>query len=242
MRKATLAVLATSAFFAFAPGVAQADTTGGNGGVLGGNQVQAPVGIPVNICGNAIAILGSADAHCQGGTSATAPKGHGATTHGGNQVNAPITAPINACGNAIGILGSSGSACRGGAHATTPGGTGNKTGGNGTGGLGGGNQINVPISAPVDACGNAVNATASCQGGSTVTGRHPRPPAPAPTPVRHHHVKKIAQPPVHFSAAANQLPFTGSPIETLLSYGGGAIVIGSGALLIARRRRQAQHR
>jgi hypothetical protein len=43
----------------------------GNLGLLSGTQALIPVQIPINICGNAIAVLGSAEAGCQGGASAT---------------------------------------------------------------------------------------------------------------------------------------------------------------------------
>jgi len=46
--------------------------TSGNLGVLNGTQALVPVQIPINICGNAIAVLGSAEAGCQGGATATA--------------------------------------------------------------------------------------------------------------------------------------------------------------------------
>jgi hypothetical protein len=39
----------------------------GNVSVLSGNKVDAPVSFPINVCGNAIAILGFAEASCQGG-------------------------------------------------------------------------------------------------------------------------------------------------------------------------------
>lgn len=39
----------------------------GNVSILSGNKVNIPISIPVNICGNAIAILGFAEASCQGG-------------------------------------------------------------------------------------------------------------------------------------------------------------------------------
>jgi ChpA-C len=43
--------------------------TSGDGSILGGNQVFVPINIPVNVCGNAIAVLGIAGAGCQGGAS-----------------------------------------------------------------------------------------------------------------------------------------------------------------------------
>ncbi|WP_067902400.1 chaplin family protein [Actinomadura chibensis] len=43
--------------------------TSGNFSILGGNQVNAPISIPVNVCGNAIAVIGFAAAQCKGGAS-----------------------------------------------------------------------------------------------------------------------------------------------------------------------------
>lgn len=68
-------VFAASAVTVAAAGVlltgspAQAATgvsTSGAGSVLGGNAVTAELKVPVNACGNAIAILGRAGASCSG--------------------------------------------------------------------------------------------------------------------------------------------------------------------------------
>jgi hypothetical protein len=48
---------------------ANAGIGGGNGGVLSGNQVFVPVSIPVNVCGNSVAVLGISRAGCRGGAS-----------------------------------------------------------------------------------------------------------------------------------------------------------------------------
>lgn len=40
----------------------------GNINVVSGNTVNMPISIPINVCGNAIAILGFAEASCQGGS------------------------------------------------------------------------------------------------------------------------------------------------------------------------------
>jgi hypothetical protein len=39
----------------------------GNTSILSDNTVNIPISIPVDVCGNAIAILGFAEASCQGG-------------------------------------------------------------------------------------------------------------------------------------------------------------------------------
>ncbi|GAA2134281.1 chaplin family protein [Actinomadura napierensis] len=43
--------------------------TSGNGSILGGNQVNAPISIPIDVCGNAVAVIGIAGAGCKGGAS-----------------------------------------------------------------------------------------------------------------------------------------------------------------------------
>ncbi|MGW5688351.1 chaplin family protein [Nonomuraea sp. NPDC003754] len=157
------------------------NTTSGRSGVLSGNQVIAPITAPVNVCGNAVAVLGQAFAGCKGGVSVkNGGRGAGGnTTSGrsgvlsGNQVIAPITAPINACGNAVAALGLSEAQCRGGASVSPHNGVGG--GGNTTSGRSGvlaGNQVIAPITAPVNVCGNAVavlgDAAAGCLGGARV--------------------------------------------------------------------------
>jgi len=67
--QARIAALVTAGFIAAtaatAAGAAYADTaTSGNGSIGGGNQLIADLDVPVNVCGNAIAILGLAGAQC----------------------------------------------------------------------------------------------------------------------------------------------------------------------------------
>src|SRR3954452_10946345 len=45
-------------------------TTGYNAGLLNGNQFDTTLQVPVNVCGNSIAVLGFADANCGGGATA----------------------------------------------------------------------------------------------------------------------------------------------------------------------------
>jgi hypothetical protein len=176
------AVVLTASFVALGAGTvfptsAFADTSG-NHSVLGGNQIDLPVSAPVDISGNAASVAGKSAASSKGGSAVHngGGKGGGQTSGvhsvgGGNQINAPISAPIDACGNAVAIFGTADAGCKGGASVTSSG----KSGGGKTSGKGsvlGGNQVNAPISAPIDACGNAValfgSADAGCKGGSTV--------------------------------------------------------------------------
>ncbi|MBO2460386.1 chaplin family protein [Actinomadura violacea] len=43
--------------------------TSGNFSILGGNQINAPISIPIDVCGNAVAVIGIAGAGCKGGAS-----------------------------------------------------------------------------------------------------------------------------------------------------------------------------
>ncbi|MFB4302584.1 chaplin family protein [Actinomadura sp. NTSP31] len=106
--------------------------TSGNMSILGGNQVYAPISVPVNVCGNSISLIAAiTQAGCKGGAAVVRKGDDGPDMKtsgnmsilGGNQVYAPISAPINVCGNAIGaILGIAQAGCKGGAAVITDGG------------------------------------------------------------------------------------------------------------------------
>ncbi|MEV7008409.1 chaplin family protein [Streptosporangium sp. NPDC051022] len=169
--------------------------TSGNGSVLGGNQVNAPIDLPVNACGNGLAVLGGSEAGCKGGASVRRSGSGGGSggnrtsgdhsVLGGNQVNAPIKAPINLCGNAAAIFGGAVAGCKGGASVSGPAGGGRGAGGNttsGRGSVGGGNQVVAPITAPINVCGNTAavfgGAFSGCKGGAEVPGTPGRPGRP----------------------------------------------------------------
>lgn len=111
-------------------GVAHADpiTTIDNNGIANGNQIVAPVQVPVNVCGNAVAVAGLSSAGCDGGANADLSERGGVSedlrTTGnsgigsGNQAKVPVQVPVNACGNAVaGLVGAAGAGCEGGADA-----------------------------------------------------------------------------------------------------------------------------
>lgn len=167
--------LSTAAFAGTGP------ITSGTGSVAGGNQANIPITVPVDVCGNAAAILGAATAGCEGGATVAGQGGSPAmytngagAVGGGNQVNAPVAAPVAVCGNAIG---NAKAHCPGGAtvHGTPD--LGSMTT-SGKGSVLGGNQVSAPVTVPVDVCGNSVAvlgvAGADCKGGATVgTGHRP---------------------------------------------------------------------
>jgi hypothetical protein len=61
-----VAMMGAPAFASTGPGGNDVNNIG-NVSVLSGNTVNIPISIPINVCGNAIAILGFAEASCQGG-------------------------------------------------------------------------------------------------------------------------------------------------------------------------------
>jgi ChpA-C len=128
-------------------GVASTDPAGhpgptSLGGLLAGNQVLVPICAPVDVSGNAVAVLSGASAAGDpagcGGSPATAPSSAAGSRGGaasGNQVAAPVQAPVNVGGNAVSVLGRSSSAnpSSAGTAGSSAGGTGS-TGGTSTGG------------------------------------------------------------------------------------------------------------
>lgn len=179
------AAMLTASFVALGAGPALADTTNGNGSVLGGNQINAPISAPVDISGNAIAVVGRSLAGSTGGASVhnvgvgdddQRTSGRG-SVGGGNQINAPVNAPVNVCGNAVAVIGHSVAGCEGGAKVKNGGGGGHQRT-SGRGSVLGGNQVYAPINAPISICGNSAallgGAVAGCKGGATVknTGGH----------------------------------------------------------------------
>ena len=166
----SVGVLAAGALL-FAPGAANADvrqTTGDNNGILNGTQIAVPVRVPVNIVGNAVGILGVADAR-GAGVNFTESRRRDVQSTGNNngilngtQAYLPVSVPVNVVGNAVAVLG--------GAHATGVGVNGRtvesarttehgRPGGQSTGdnnGILNGTQIYAPIDVPINVCGNSL--------------------------------------------------------------------------------------
>ncbi|WP_285731719.1 chaplin family protein [Nocardiopsis sp. ATB16-24] len=115
---ARIAALVTAGLLATSGGVAYADTvTSGNGSIGGGNQIVADLDVPINVCGNAIALLGVAGANCVDGDAVAgdrdgdiATSGNGSLL-GGNQLVVDGDVPVNVCGNSVGVVGVAGANC-----------------------------------------------------------------------------------------------------------------------------------
>ncbi|MEU7003306.1 chaplin [Nonomuraea sp. NPDC046570] len=69
MFKKSIVVAGVLAMMSLAAPAHADNNTSGRSGVLSGNQIFAPISVPINVCGNAIAILGVAVAGCKGGAS-----------------------------------------------------------------------------------------------------------------------------------------------------------------------------
>ncbi|MFB4308263.1 chaplin family protein [Actinomadura sp. GTD37] len=219
----------------------------GNLGVLNGNQAYAPISIPIDVCGNAIAIAGLSKAQCEGGAKVSSQRsgdgyeadrgyradggwdggggGHGKSVDmlsflnigaaNGNQAYAPISVPVNVCGNSVAaVLAFADAQCKGGASVKRSGGRDVDMKSAGNIGLLNGNQLFIPISIPIDVCGNSVAAVlaaaqAQCKGGASVGdgGDHEVPPTLRTPPVKKH--KKPYKPSKHRPAAKHKkLPST----------------------------------
>ncbi|MER5945981.1 chaplin family protein [Streptomyces sp. NPDC001904] len=134
-RKGLTIVAAATGVLAVTGGYAHADS-GANGsasgspGVASGNNVQVPVEVPVNVCGNTVNVIGllnpamgnkcanntphdsgygdeSGGGHHQppgGGSHAGGHTGDSPGVGSGNHVQVPVEVPVNVCGNSIGII------------------------------------------------------------------------------------------------------------------------------------------
>ncbi|MFD3487143.1 chaplin [Streptomyces sp. NPDC058665] len=141
-RKGLISVAAAGGVLAIG-GYAQADssadgTAANSPGVLSGNNVQVPVHIPVNACGNTVNAVGALNPATG---NACANKSDGGRGQGGGSHGSE--------GRTDGKGGSHGGSGGGGSHAD--GGTANSPG------VGSGNTIQVPLDIPLNVCGNTVD-------------------------------------------------------------------------------------
>ncbi|NEY31778.1 DUF320 domain-containing protein [Streptomyces sp. PRKS01-65] len=135
-RKGLMTMAAATGVLAAAGGAAHADSgahgsASGSPGVLSGNTVQAPVHVPVNVCGNTVDVIGilnpsagnacvnqgggasggygDSDGHGDsGGQGGAHAGGHATDSPGvgsGNHVQVPVEVPVNVCGNSVDVVG-----------------------------------------------------------------------------------------------------------------------------------------
>ncbi|MFI7388013.1 chaplin family protein [Streptomyces sp. NPDC049813] len=148
-RKGLITVAAASGVLAVTGGYAHADSGAQGGaanspGVASGNSVQAPVHVPVNLCGNTVNVIGLLNP-AMGNNCANTSGGHG--DHGGY-------------GGHGGHHGHGGHDSRGGGPKPSGGGSGGAHAGGSTSnspGVGSGNHVQAPIDIPANVCGNSVS-------------------------------------------------------------------------------------
>ncbi|AQU69484.1 chaplin [Streptomyces niveus] len=151
-RKGLITVAAAGGVLAMGGGYAQADsaadgTASNSPGVLSGNNVQVPVHVPVNVCGNTVDVVGVLNP-AMGNSCANASDGGRGSHGGGSQGGGSHGGGSHGGKDRPGGSGSQGGH-GGGSHAG--GGAGNSPG------VGSGNVIQVPIDIPVNVCGNSVD-------------------------------------------------------------------------------------
>ena len=113
-----LAAAAATGLLSVTGGAAHADAgaagaAANSPGVASGNTVQAPVHVPVNLCGNTVNIIGLLNPafgnKCanvgDGGAKAEGAATHSPGVASGNVVQAPVHVPLNACGNTVDVVG-----------------------------------------------------------------------------------------------------------------------------------------
>lgn len=265
-RKSLMTVAAATGVIAAAGGYAHADS-GANGyatdspGVLSGNSVQAPINVPVNVCGNTVDVVGALNPtfgnSCVNKGGGAASRGYGEQRGGGSHAG-------NHNGGHGG--GHNGSGAHGGSGGAQAGG---HTGG--SPGVGSGNHVQAPVDVPVNVCGNSAdvvgilnpsfgNDCANDSGMHTPPSRghetpgkpgghdhgHPgdhgqsSPSRPGGVPSTSHHMTPVGASAVHRPAAhAAQLAHTGSemPMGLVLPVGAGALL--AGAVLYRKARPSA---
>ncbi|MFI8348798.1 chaplin [Streptomyces sp. NPDC085596] len=212
---------------AFAAGGASADGAAvGSPGVLSGNTVQAPVSVPVNVCGNSVDVVGLLNPAFGNSCANTGSDDGGAVSDGGSGSKAGGS---KAGGSRAGGGNGGGGAT---AHSVTQ----------GSPGVLSGNGVQLPVDIPVNACGNSVDVVGAL---NPAFGNHcenhseaPTPPPVAPpTPPRHQPpAPPKHQPPAppktvpHTPVAPPSLAHTGSDFAAPALAGSAAFLVAGAAL------------
>ncbi|MGW2784521.1 chaplin family protein [Streptomyces populi] len=184
-RKGLITVAAAGGVLAVTGVSAHADSgaigsTSNSPGVLSGNTVQAPVHVPVNVCGNTVNVVGLLNPamgntcvdHGGRGSSSDGRNGHGG--HTGREAR------------------SGGGSSAGGSAAHSP-------------GVGSGNHVQVPVDVPVNVCGNSVDVVGigdaaagdGCANGGSTGGHETRHPGHPGHPGHHGHPDQPGHPGHH---------------------------------------------
>lgn len=254
-RKGLITMAAAGGVLALSGGYAHADAGAVGGasnspGVLSGNSVQIPVEVPVNVCGNSVNVVGLLNP-AAGNACANNSDGASAGRHGSAAGSSSSGSHAAGHGRASDDRGQGVRAGTGKHRAVGSDHGGGATAegvAKGSPGLLSGNQIQVPIDIPVNACGNSVTIGGllnpalgnSCENDSTppvvpetpVT--HVTPPAPGP------HTVPNAPEPQTPPESMPQLAHTGAGgLDLLIPASAGLLLAGAGTVLYRRAKAAA---
>ncbi|MEU1469748.1 chaplin [Streptomyces sp. NPDC005761] len=247
-RKGLITMAAAGGVLALSGGYAHADAGASGGasnspGVLSGNSVQIPIEVPVNVCGNSVNVVGLLN---PAAGNACANVSHGAAA--GHHGSAAGTSGGHASDNDHGRGARPGTGKHRAAGSDDGGGATAEGTAKGSPGLLSGNQIQVPIDIPVNACGNSVTIGGllnpalgnTCENDSTppvvpetpVT--HVTPPTPGPRTIPN------APEPQTLPASTPQLAHTGGGgLDLLIPASAGLLLAGAGTVLYRRAKAAA---
>ncbi|MFD0025161.1 chaplin [Streptomyces sp. NPDC058382] len=252
-RKGLITMAAAGGVLALSGGYAHADAGASGGasnspGVLSGNSVQIPVDVPVNVCGNSVSVVGllnpTAGNACGNGSGGAAAGSGGSTagTSGSHAADSRSGSASDDRGQGVRAGTGKHRAARSddGGGATAQGYT------QGSPGLLSGNQVQVPIDIPVNACGNSVTIIGllnpasgnTCENESAppvdvpeTPVHHVTPPSPGPRTIPN------APEPQTVPESTPQLAHTGAGgLDLLIPASAGLLLAGAGTVLYRRGR------
>ncbi|MFI6860515.1 chaplin [Streptomyces sp. NPDC050421] len=254
-RKGLITMAAAGGVLALSGGYAHADAGAVGGasnspGVLSGNSVQIPVEVPVNVCGNSVNVVGllnpAAGNACGNGSGGAAAGHHGSTA--GSSSSGSHASDNGRASDDRGQGVRAGTGKHRAVGSDNGGGATAEGVAKGSPGLLSGNQIQVPIDIPVNACGNSVTIGGllnpalgnTCENDSTtpvvpetpVT--HVTPPTPGPRTIPN------APEPQTLPASTPQLAHTGAGgLDLLIPASAGLLLAGAGTVLYRRAKAAA---
>lgn len=254
-RKGLITMAAAGGVLALSGGYAHADAGAVGGasnspGVLSGNSVQIPLEVPVNVCGNSVNVVGLLNP-AAGNACANNSNGAAAGQHGSSAGSSSSGSHAAGHGRASDDRGQgvrAGTGKHRAAGSDNGGGATAQGVAKGSPGLLSGNQIQVPIDIPVNACGNSVTIGGllnpalgnTCENDSTppvvpetpVT--HVTPPTPGP------HTVPNAPEPQTPPESTPQLAHTGAGgLDLLIPASAGLLLAGAGTVLYRRAKAAA---
>ncbi|MFE7339290.1 chaplin [Streptomyces griseus] len=269
-RKGLITMAAAGGVLALSGGYAHADsgaasTASGSPGVLSGNSIQAPIDIPVNVCGNSVSVggllnptggndcgngsAGSDRSADRSGDRSAAPETRSVPGGSGNGAQAGDTTVSDRTSDASDRTSEPGT----GRHRAPGGGATAEGVAEGSPGILSGNSIQAPIDIPVNLCGNSVTIGGllnpafgnSCSNDAEVPPPPPEepevPPVTPETPV----TPPVDQPPEPNAPETRNIPQEqlaqtgGGGLELLIPASAGLLLAGAGSVLYRRSRSAA---